>query len=199
MKLKPRDVTLSAVFAVLTAIGAWVSIAVPFTPVPFTLQVFFVVLSGAVLGARRGTLAQVVYVLLGLIGFPVFAGGESGPSVLVGPTGGYLLGFVLAAYVSGRIAEKQHSPSLKYLTAATLVGLMPIYALGEIGLWMWLRTRISVLLMVGVIPFLPGDIIKAIAAGFVASRGQLRRLTDKQVTSTSDKSSASGSVGPTLA
>ena len=185
MKLKPRDVTSSAVFAVLTAIGAWISILVPFTPVPFTLQVFFVVLSGAVLGAMRGTLAQVIYLLLGLIGFPVFAGGESGPSVLIGPTGGYLVGFVFAAYVSGRIAQKEqdsqhskYSSSLKHMTIATLIGLIPIYTLGDIGLWIWLRTNLSLLLMVGVVPFLPGDIIKAFAAAFVASRGQLRQLTN---------------------
>jgi len=180
MKLKPRDVTSSAVFAVLTAIGAWISIPVPFTPVPFTFQVFFVVLSGAVLGAMRGTLAQVIYLLLGLIGFPVFAGGESGPSVLLGPTGGYLVGFVFAAYVSGKIAQRdsQHPPSLKHMTIATLIGLIPIYTLGDIGLWIWLRTTFSLLLMVGVIPFLPGDIIKAFAAAFVASRGQLRQLTN---------------------
>ena len=176
MRLKAGDLTSSAVFAVLTAIGAWISIPVPFTPVPFTLQVFFVVLSGAVLGAMRGALAQVIYLLLGLFGFPIFAGGEAGPSVLIGPTEGYLFGFVFAAYVSGRIAEKARSPSLRHKTVATLAGLVPIYALGEIGLWLWARTPLSLLLAIGVVPFLPGDIVKAVAAAFVASRGQLKRL-----------------------
>ena len=174
MKLKPRDVTSAAVFAVLTAVGAWISIPLPFTPVPFTLQVFFVVLSGVILGAMRGTLAQVIYVLLGLIGFPVFASGESGPSVLIGPTGGYLIGFILAAYVSGKIARMDRSPTLKRMTVASLMGLVPIYALGEIGLWLWLRSPISFLLMAGVIPFLPGDVIKAVVAALVASREQVR-------------------------
>jgi len=180
VRLKPRDVTVSAVFSVLTAIGAWISIPLPITPVPFTLQVFFVLLSGAVLGGRLGALAQIIYLLLGLIGLPVFAGGGSGPGVLVGPTGGYLLGFVLAAYLTGRIAEAKRFPCLIRMTLASLAGLVPIYLLGEIGLWMWLRSSLTVLLMFGVIPFLPADIIKAIIAAYVASRRQVRQLLQKQ-------------------
>ena len=176
MKLKPREITLSAVFAVLTAIGAWISVPLPITPVPFTLQVFFVVLSGAVLGEMMGALAQVIYLLLGLIGFPVFAGGESGPGVLIGPTGGYLVGFVIGAYVTGRIAQTLRSPRLVWMALATMLGLIPIYTLGEIELWLWVRSSFSLLLMAGVIPFLPGDIIKAVVAAFVASRRHVREL-----------------------
>ena len=176
MKLKPREITLSAVFAVLTAIGAWISVPLPITPVPFTLQVFFVVLSGAVLGEMMGALAQVIYLLLGLIGFPVFAGGKSGPGVLIGPTGGYLVGFVIGAYVTGRIAQTLRSPRLVWMALATMLGLIPIYTLGEIGLWIWVRSSFPLLLMAGVIPFLPGDIIKAVVAAFVATRRHLRQL-----------------------
>jgi biotin transport system substrate-specific component len=176
MKLKPREITSSAVFAVLTAIGAWISMPLPITPVPFTLQVFFVLLSGAVLGGMMGALAQVMYLLLGLIGFPVFAGGESGPGVLIGPTGGYLVGFVFGAYVTGRIAQELRSPRLVWMALATTLGLIPIYTLGEIGLWIWVRSSFPLLLMAGVIPFLPGDIIKAVVAAFVATRRHLRQL-----------------------
>lgn len=176
MKLKPREITSSAVFAVLTAIGAWISMPLPVTPVPFTLQVFFVLLSGAVLGGMMGALAQVIYVLLGLIGFPVFAGGESGPGVLIGPTGGYLVGFVFGAYVTGRTTQKLRSPRLVWMALATVLGLIPIYTLGEIGLWIWVRSSFSLLLMAGVTPFLSGDIIKALVAAFVASRRHLRQL-----------------------
>ena len=175
MRLKPRDVTVSAVFSVLTALGAWVSIPLPITPVPVTLQVFFVLLSGAVLGERLGALAQIIYLLLGLIGLPVFAGGESGPAVLVGPTGGYLVGFVAAAYLTGRLAESSQSSFFRMLIAS-VCGLIPIYLLGAIGLWVWLRSSLSALLVIGVIPFLPVDAIKAIIAGYIASRKQIRQL-----------------------
>jgi len=180
VRLKPRDVTVSAVFSVLTAIGAWISIPLPISPVPFTLQVFFVLLSGAVLGGRLGALAQMIYLLLGLIGLPVFAGGESGPGVLVGPTGGYLLGFVVAAYLTGRIAEGERFSSLIRMILGSLSGLVPIYLFGEIGLWVWLRSSLPVLLMFGVIPFLPADVIKAIMAAYIASRRQMRQLLQRQ-------------------
>ena len=123
-----------------------------------------------------GALAQMIYVLLGLIGFPVFAGGESGPGVLIGPTGGYLVGFVLGAYVTGRIAQKLRPPRLVWMAFATVLGLIPIYTLGEIGLWIWVRSSFSALVMAGVIPFLSGDIVKALLAAFVASRIHLRQL-----------------------
>jgi biotin transport system substrate-specific component len=176
MRLKPRDLTASAVFAVLTSVGGWILIPLPITPVPFTLQVFFVLLSGAVLGGRLGALAQMIYLLLGVVGLPVFAGGESGPGVLVGPRGGYLFGFVAAAYVTGKITETKQSANLVWMIFATLSGLAPIYLLGEIGLWMWLRSSLPILLMAGVIPFLPGDIIKAIVAAYIASRKQIKQI-----------------------
>jgi biotin transport system substrate-specific component len=178
--LKPRDITVSVVFAVLTAIGAWISIPLPITPVPFTMQVLFVLLSGAVLGGRLGALAQIIYLLLGLVGLPVFAGGASGPSVLVGPTGGYLFGYVFAAYLTGRITESKRSPRLVWMIFATLSGLFLIYAFGEIGLWMWLKISFPALLMFGVIPFLPLDVIKAIMAAYIASRRQVKQLIQKQ-------------------
>ena len=176
VRLRPRDLTASAVFAVLTSIGGWILIPLPVTPVPFTLQVFFVLLSGAILGGRLGALAQMIYLLLGLVGLPVFAGGGSGPGVLVGPTGGYLFGFVAGAYVTGKITQTKRSTHLVWMIFATLSGLFPIYLLGEIGLWMWLRSSLPILLMAGVIPFLPGDVIKAILAGYIASRKQLKQL-----------------------
>jgi biotin transport system substrate-specific component len=179
VRLKPRDVTVSAVFSVLTALGAWVSIPLPITPVPVTLQVFFVLLSGAVLGKRLGSLAQMIYLLLGLIGLPVFAGGESGPGVLVGPTGGYLIGFVAAAYLTGMLAESNRGSNFLRMLVASLCGLIPIYLFGVIGLWVWLRSTLPVLLLVGVIPFLPVDAIKAILAGYIASRRQIRQLQEK--------------------
>ena len=144
------------------------------------MQVLFVLLSGAVLGGRLGALAQMIYLLLGLVGLPVFAGGASGPSVVVGPTGGYLFGYVFAAYLTGRIARSKRSPHLVWMIFATLSGLFLIYAFGEIGLWMWLKISFPALLMFGVIPFLPLDVIKAIMAAYIASRRQVKQLIQKQ-------------------
>ena len=174
--LKTREVTASAVFAVLTCVGAWASIRLPITPVPITLQVFFVLLSGAVLGGRLGALSQVMYILLGISGLPVFAGGASGPGVLVGPTGGYLFGFIAGAYVTGWVGHSFSPTSFRKLILATLLGLCPIYLMGVIWLWFWLKSTPMSVLIAGILPFLPGDIIKAVISAYVASRKQVMQI-----------------------
>jgi biotin transport system substrate-specific component len=93
----------AAMFGAATAMGAYIMIPLP--PVPITLQTLFVVLAGALLGGRLGALSQVVYLLLGIIGLPVFHGGKGGLGILLGPTGGYLVGFIAAAYVVGKLIE----------------------------------------------------------------------------------------------
>lgn len=93
-----------SIFVLITAFSA--QIAVPVEPVPFTLQTAMVILSGAFLGARYGALSQVMYLAIGVIGFPVFANGFAGPAVLFGPTGGYLLAFPIGAFITGYIIEK---------------------------------------------------------------------------------------------
>jgi len=98
-----RMMVLSALGAAVTAAGA--RITVPWWPVPATAQVFFVLLCGAALGPRWGAAAQAQYVAAGALGLPIFAGGRGGPAVLLGPTGGYIVGFVAAAYVTGRLTE----------------------------------------------------------------------------------------------
>jgi biotin transport system substrate-specific component len=173
---KARDITALALFAVLTMIGAWYSIPLPVTPIPVTLQVFFVLLSGALLGGRLGGLSQIVYIALGLVGFPVFAGFASGPAVLVGPTGGYLIGFVVGAYVTGKVSQARELASFRWLILATMSGLFPIYLLGNLWLWAWFRSPPMILLVAGILPFLPGDITKAILSAYVASRKQVKQF-----------------------
>jgi biotin transport system substrate-specific component len=99
----------ASMFGSLTAIGAYIMIPLP--PVPITFQTLFLNLAGALLGGYLGALSQVVYILLGVIGLPVFAGGKAGLGVLLGPTGGYLFGFVLAALVVGK-GYRRRRPSL---------------------------------------------------------------------------------------
>ena len=102
-----KKMAFASLFAALIAVGAYIKIPIPFSPVPITLQVFFIFLAGAMLGARWGTLSVIVYLLLGIVGLPVFSGGASGLGVLLGPTGGYLIGFVVAAFLVGTLCEKK--------------------------------------------------------------------------------------------
>lgn len=162
--MRAREVVFVAVFAALTALGGWLALPNPFSPVPFTLQVFFVLLAGSFLGAKLGSLSQVVYLLMGLIGLPVFSRGTAGLGVLLGPTGGYLFGFVLAAGFVGLFAN-QEKFWLRFLAMILGVGLIYLFGMGQLMLvakLSWLKA-----LSAGVLPFLPFDIFKAfLAASF---------------------------------
>ena len=157
--------TLLVVLAsLLTAAAAQISVHLPWTPVPLTGQTFAVLLSGAVLGARRGCLAQALYVLAGATGMPFFAGGAGGIAALVGPTGGYLLAFPVAAYVTGRLAERGWDRRPPTMFAAMLLGSTAIFAAGLAQLARFVPD--GSLLAAGLLPFIPGDLVKsALAAG----------------------------------
>jgi len=171
MKISVRDIVLIALFASLTAVMAlFVSIPLPFSPVPLTGQAFAVMLAGLLLGARRGALSQLVYILLGAVGLPVFANARAGFSVIIGPTGGFLWGFVLGAYIIGKMVEKRTKPTLYYLFAATaLGGVVAVYIPGILQLS--LVAGMTVLqAATAMVVFLPGDIIKVIASALLAHR-----------------------------
>lgn len=154
-----------ALFTALISAGAFVTI--PLGPVPFTLQTLFVLLAGLVLGSRLGALSVVAYVVLGLVA-PVYAGGTSGLGVLFGPTGGYLLGFVLGALVAGAVGRSRDAGTPR-LVVGGLAGLLPIYALGATWLAISLHaTDLRLVLVGGVLQFLPFAIIKAVVAGVLA-------------------------------
>ncbi len=156
----PRTFTIPfkiILFAFLTALGAWVSIRLPFTPVPVTLQTLFVLLSGASLGPIYGSLSQFTYVLLGVSGLPLFAGVSSGISVLLGPTGGYLLGFTIAPLLTGLICKKKTSFAL---FLSLVAGEIPIFFLGVSFLMLRLGVSIVTGLNLGFFPFIPGEILK---------------------------------------
>ena len=119
---KIKDLTLMALFAALTAVGAFITIPVP--PVPFSLQIFFAILAGALLGSRRGAISVAVYVLLGLCGLPVFTKG-AGLSYIFQPTFGYLAGFILGAWLCGRIVELRADKGMKTMLLACLPGRQP--------------------------------------------------------------------------
>ncbi|WP_297521058.1 biotin transporter BioY [Thermococcus sp.] len=161
--MNSREITFAALFASLTAVGAQIS--VPLGPVPFTFQVFFVLLSGLLLGARLGFLSQLTYVLVGALGFPVFAEFSGGFAHIYGPTGGYLLAFPIAALLAGYVTEKG-GESVGGMTLGVLLGLAAIYILGWLRLGFYLGENFGKALEVGVLPFLPLDLLKgALAVG----------------------------------
>ncbi len=161
-----RQMVYASMFGALTALGGF--IVVPLQPVPVTLQTFFAGLSGVLLCASAGALSQIVYVLLGLIGLPVFAGGKAGLGTLFGPTGGYLIGFIMAAYVGGRIMQARRQPGLFWITLALVAADVVIYIFGTLQLVVVAHLTPLQALLAGVAPFLLGDLLKLLAAVPVA-------------------------------
>jgi len=153
-------------FIALTVAGAYIRFPLPFTPVPITLQTFFVLLAGAILGRRLGLLSQAGYLMVGIFGVPVFTGGLYGFARLFGPTGGYLLGFVLAAYLIGRILNDEHASYFK-IVLAMLAGLVVLFTIGTIQLAVIMHVSFWKAAALGVLPFIPGDIIKLFAAATI--------------------------------
>lgn len=158
-----RDALLVLCLSFFTALTARIALPLPFTPVPVTGQTLGVLLTGALLGSRRGAAAMALYILEGAAGLPVFAFGRSGLAVILGPTGGYLLGFVVAAFVVGLLCERGFDRRVLTATGAMAVGNLCIYVLG--AAWLAGFIGLPAALMQGVLPFLLGDAFKiAIAA-----------------------------------
>ena len=163
---------LAVVFlTALTIVAAQVSVPLPFTPVPFTLQPMIVLLGGAALGSRLGMSSQILYIALGLAGLPVFAASPvlpQGFARLLGPTGGYLMSYPIAAFAAGYLAERGFDR--RYLTSvvAMAAGLGIIFTCGVA--WMAFGTPhvgLSAAVATGLIPFIPADILKIFAAATV--------------------------------
>jgi biotin transport system substrate-specific component len=162
---KLRWIVLASLMAALTAVGAYIH--VPIGPVPIVLSTLFVILSGLLLGSRWGIASMGLYLLVGAIGIPVFAGGKGGFAHFFGPTGGYLLGYVLASWVIGFISEKSRGLLILDILAV-LVGSLLIYGLGVPWLKMITHFSWQKALIIGMFPFLIGDAIKAAAAVVLA-------------------------------
>jgi biotin transport system substrate-specific component len=158
-----RDLTLILIGALFVAVLAQVKIPLPFTPVPLTGQTFAVLLTAAALGSKRGAASMAFYIALGAFGLPFFAGGAHGLSVVIGATGGYLIGFIGAAYVIGLLAERGLERSTRTSVIPFLVGTVIIYASGVTWLAIVLGS-FSKAIALGLVPFLVGDIIKLVAA-----------------------------------
>lgn len=173
-----RNMILAGLFAALIAISSQVSITLPPNPVPHTLQVLFVLLAAIVLGGRWGFTSVLVWVLLGVFGLPVFTQGKAGAAVLLGPTGGFLVGFILCAFLVGWLTERA-SAGFGKTFAIMLLGLAVAYAIGLAGFMASFALFLHKPMTWGqavtftVVPFLPFDIVKTLAAAYIGVR--LRR------------------------
>ncbi len=164
----------ASLFLLLTALGAFVRIPLPFTPVPVTLQTLFVLLAGLALGGGLGVVSEACYVALGALGLPLFAGAAGGLAVLAGPTGGYLVAFPIAAWVTGRVAGSEKA-SWPRVLLALIAGTLVIYALGVAQLTVVLQAGLVKGIQLGALPFLPGDAVK-IAVALVLYQSYRTRL-----------------------
>ena len=155
-----RNTALVVAFAALTFVGA--NIVIPVAPVPITMQTLFVLLAGALIGARRGALSQAVYVGAGSVGLPVFAGGLAGSAVVAGPTAGYLMAFAVTPFIVGTLLRR--SPSLMGQIGVFALGTAVIFLMGVAHLAVFYTHDLGTALQLGLVPFLPGAAFKLVAA-----------------------------------
>lgn len=168
---KPNTAVKKMVFtAMFTALIAVCSIlSVPIGEVPVTLQTFAVCLSAAMLGWKRGTLSVFIYILLGAVGVPVFAGMSGGIGILAGPTGGYIIGFLLTALIVGFSAQRWSRKALP-LTISMVLGVLACYAVGTVWFMLVTKMHIGESLMLCVVPFLIPDGVKIALATVLSNR-----------------------------
>lgn len=164
---KTAIITKMALLVAMNAVSAYIIIPLPFTESPLALQTVVVNLVGLLLTPRQAAITMIVYFLVGLVGLPVFTGGTAGPGKLFGPTGGYILGFGVAAYLIAQFKGREFNFK-RYALVCIFIGIPVIYVLGAVQLrfflhWTWMQT-----IVVGVLPFIPLDIVKCLVAVAIA-------------------------------
>lgn len=172
-KISTRDLILCALFTALIAVGTFIKIPIPV--VPFTLQFLFTMLAGLLLGSKLGALSVACYTLLGLAGIPIFAEG-GGLWYVMKPSFGYILGFIIAAYVTGIMVEKRENPNVPWIMFSNFVGLLIVYAVGMA--YYYILCNFVINTPIGFKPLfiycfllaVPGDICLCILAAFIAKR-----------------------------
>lgn len=167
-----RKLILISLFAAIICILSIT--AIPLTPVPITLQVFAILITGAILGRKSAPIAVLVYIFLGSVGLPVFAQGDAGFSVLIGPLGGYLIGFVAASFIIGLTVDlgyekiSRKGTKLFILALSMILGIIVIYIFGVVQLSIVRGLSLEQAFMAGCLPFIPFDIAKAVVAVLLA-------------------------------
>lgn len=174
-----RSFARAALLAALISATAYVSIPIPISPVPFTLQVLFVCLAGLVLGPVWGPVAMILYLAAGAIGIPVFSGGNGGIGHLFGHTGGYLWSYPVAAFVIGAMVHRGRTlkdvsgVSIPVLAVSLLAGLTLIYGMGVPWLAWVLEISLAEAVSLGAAPFIPLDLVKLAAAAAIVKSGRI--------------------------
>lgn len=166
-KIATRTIALIALMTAVTCVLAPLSL--PIGPVPISLTNLAIYFSLYILGMKKGTISYVVYLAIGLVGVPVFSGFTGGPGKLIGPTGGYLIGFVPMAIIAGILIDKFNGKFVQSMVGMVL-GTVVCYALGTVWLAYQGQMNFMAALWAGVIPFIPGDLIKMVLAGFFGPR-----------------------------
>ncbi|NPV44296.1 MAG: biotin transporter BioY [Firmicutes bacterium] len=178
-KISVNEMAISALFAALTAVMGYVVIPLPFSPVPITGQTFAVMLTGGLLKTRTAVISMLVFIFIGILGLPVFAGGRSGMGVLLGPTGGYILSWPLAVMLISKLLGKKEPTRFVYtLFVNILGGIIIVYLIGILQLAIVTGLDFKRAFMLGGLPFIPGDIFKAFVSALLTVR--LRKTVLKQ-------------------
>ncbi len=168
----------ASLISALTAILSIVVLPVPFSPVPVTGQTFGVMLAGSVLEPTAAAFSMLGYLALGCLGFPVFAGGQAGAGTLFGPTGGYLWGFVLGAWAIAMLTKRAVTTG-RFLLANVLGGVILLHFFGVGYLSHHLNISLGKAFLMGTAPFLPGDALKALGAGFIGKRLRANKVKER--------------------
>ena len=168
-KIRTKQMVLIALMTAVTCVLGPLSIPLPFSPVPISLTNFAIFLAIFVLGMKSGTISFIIYLLLGAIGVPVFSSFRGGFQVLAGPTGGYLIGFIFLALIMG-FALDHFDRKLVPTIIGMIIGMAVCYAFGTVWLAKLLSLSFKEGLMMGVIPYLPGDAAKIIIAAIVGPK-----------------------------
>lgn len=176
-RFRAVDLTFMALFAALMGVGANIAQFLVVGGVPITLQTFFAIMAGAILGSRLGTLSMILYILIGLVGAPVFAQFTAGPVILIKPTFGFILSYILVTYVVGKIIESVKNPSFSRFLIACIIGLVLNYLIGTNYMYfaykLWAAAPEGFtykLAWIWMLPPLPKDIILTILTAVMAPR-----------------------------
>lgn len=173
--LKPVDMAYVAMFAALMAIGANITALITIGTIPLTMQTFFAIMAGALLGSRLGALSMIIYTIIGLIGVPVFSGFTGGPGAVFLPTFGFVISFIFVAYMTGKIIEAKTNPGYPRFIIACFVGLIVNYLVGTNIMYLAATTWIGLDWTYGytwavMLPFLPKDLFFTAIAAAVCPR-----------------------------
>ena len=168
-KIRTKQMVLIALMTAVTCVLGPLSIPLPFSPVPISLTNFAIFLAIFILGMKNGTISFIIYLLLGAVGVPVFSSFRGGLQVLAGPTGGYLIGFIFLALIMG-FALEHFDRKLVPTIIGMIIGMAVCYAFGTVWLAKLLSLSFKEGLMMGVIPYLPGDAAKIIIAAIVGPK-----------------------------